>query len=57
MSEVLWNMLFGVQMRSFWNLWEQARVSLLQRQAQQEGQTQMPLIPSTHVCCVVYVSS
>lgn len=42
--EVLWDMLRAMQVRSFWDLWQQARMPLLPRQAQQEGQAQVPLI-------------
>ena len=41
--QVLLVMLRGVQVCSFWNLWKQAPVPLLQGQCEQEGQVKVPL--------------
>lgn len=41
--QVLWNMLSNMQVRSFWDLWEQAPVPLLQGHEKLQGQAQMPL--------------
>ena len=41
--EVLRDMLRGVQVRAVGDVWEQARVPLLQGQAQLQGHPQMPL--------------
>ena len=41
--EVLWNMLWTVQVCAFWNLWEQAWVPLLQGQKELQGQAQVSL--------------
>ena len=43
MPEVLWDLLRKVQVRAIWDLWEQARVPLLQGHEELQGQTQVPL--------------
>ena len=44
MHEVLRDLLQQVQLCAIWDLWEQARVPLLQRHEELQGQGQMPLI-------------